>query len=127
MMHNDTDAILDDLLSRWHWWSKHTADRAGLPGRAPVFGTSLSNSQYDWENNVENEMIESRIMRGFDAAISKVPQPYFTALSFQARNLVTGRNVWLSPRLPRGEELEVMILEARNLLLKELTKDGVLC
>ena len=32
-------------------------------------------------------------MRGFDAAISKVPQPYFTALSFQARNLVTGRNV----------------------------------
>ena len=126
-MKNDTDAILDDLLPRWHYWSKHTAQRAGMPGKAPVFGQSASNSQYDWENNVENDAIEQRIMRGFDSAINKVPQPWFTALTFQARNLCTGRNVWISPRLPQGEALEVLLLEARTRLLRELTKDGVVC
>lgn len=126
-MKNDTDAILDDLLSRWHNWSKHTADRAGLPGKAPAFGQSLSNSQFDWENGIEDDYVERRIMQGFDAAMSKISGEQFTALTFEARNLSTGRQVWLSPRLPTGEALQALRQQARATLARELAKDGVIC
>lgn len=127
-MRNDLQDVLSGLLADWHQWSRHTAQRSGLPGRAAGFGQSRSNSQFDWENGLEAEMVDRRIMEGFDAAIQRVPQPWLTALQFEARNLVTGYNVWTSPRLPvNREERDVLILEARNRLLKELARDGVLC
>jgi hypothetical protein len=76
-------------------------------------------------------MVDRRIMQGFDAAIQRIPnepRPWFTALQFEARNLAVRHQVWASPRLPanRGER-EVLILEARVRLLRELARDGVLC
>lgn len=128
MMTNDIQDVLSGLLADWHLWSRHTADRAGLPGRAAGFGQSRSNSQFDWENGLESEMVERRIMQGFDAAIHRVPQPWLTALSFEARNLAVRHQVWVSPRLPVDRiEREALILDARNRLLKELARDGVLC
>jgi hypothetical protein len=116
------------LLCEWHHYCQHTADRAGLPGRAAGFGQSRSNSQFDWENGLESEMVDRRIMQGFDAAISRVPQPWHTALQFEARNLAVRYQVWTSPRLPENpEERAVLILEARTKLLRELARDGVLC
>jgi hypothetical protein len=128
MMRNDLQDVLSGLLADWHVWSRHTAARSGLPGRAAGFGQSRSNSQFDWENGLESEMVERRIMEGFDAAIQRIPQPWLTALQFEARNLAVHHQVWVSPRLPADRmEREALILEARERLLKELAKDGVLC
>lgn len=128
MMQNDTDYILNGLLVDWHHYCQHTAQRAGYPGKSAGFGQSRSNSQFDWENNIESELVDRRIMQGFDAAIQRIPQPWLTALQFEARNLAVRHQVWSSPRLPTDrQEREVLILEARNKLLKELGKDGVLC
>jgi hypothetical protein len=128
MMRNDLQDVLSGLLADWHLWSRHTADRAGLPGRAAGFGQARSNSQFDWENGLESDMVERRIMEGFDAAIHRVPQPWLTALAFEARNLAVRHQVWASPRLPADRiQREAMILEARERLLKELARDGVLC
>ena len=127
-MNNDIQNVLSGMLADWHRYCQHTASRGGYPGKAAGFGQSKSNSQYDWSNGVENEMVDKRIMQGFDAAIQRVPQPWLTALQFEARNLAVRYQVWVSPRLPTDREArEVLILEARNRLLRELEKDGVLC
>lgn len=128
MMRNDLQHLLSGMLVDWHHYCQHTAERAGYAGKAAVFGQSRSNSQYDWQNGVEDELVDKRIMEGFDASIQRIPQPWFTALQFEARNLAVRYQVWASPRLPKDREArEVLILEARNRLLKELARDGVLC
>ena len=127
-MGNDIQTVLSGMLADWHNYCRHTAYRSGLPGKAAGFGQSRSNSQYDWQNGIEDEMVDKRIMQGFDAAAQRIPQPYFTALQFEARNLAVRYQVWVSPRLPKDPaEREVLILEARVMLLKELARDGVLC
>jgi hypothetical protein len=128
MMQNDIQDVLSGMLADWHHYCVRTAQRSGYAGKAAGFGQSKSNSQYDWENGVEDEMVDKRIMQGFDAAIQRVPQPWFTALQFEARNLAVRHQVWASPRLPANrQEREVLILEARVKLLRELARDGVLC
>ena len=127
-MRNDLNDVLSGLLADWHQWSTHTAQRSGLPGKAAGFGQSRSNSQYDWANNIESDRVDRLIMEGFDASIQRIEQPWLTALQFEARNLAVRYQVWSSPRLPANrQEREVLILEARNRLLRELAKDGVLC
>ena len=127
-MNNDIQNVLSGMLADWHNYSRHTSEKHGFAGKAAGFGQSRSNSQYDWQNGVEDEMVDRRIMQGFDAAIQRVPQPWFTALQFEARNLAVRYQVWSSPRLPTNRaEREVLILEARNRLLRELARDGVLC
>lgn len=128
MMNDETWHIVSGLLADWHIWCQHTQERAGHAGKSAGFGSIPSSSQYDWENGVESELVDKRIMQGFDAAIQRVPQPYLTALQFEARNLVARHPVWTSPRLPVDRlERDAMIYYARSLLLKELAKDGVLC
>ncbi len=127
MMTDDAQGILSSLLHDWHLWSTHTHQRGGYAGKAAVFGQSKSNSQYDWQNNVESDLVDRRIMEGFDAAVQRIKQPWHTALQFEARNLAVRHQVWASPRLPANrQERESMILTARTMLLKELKGDGVL-
>jgi hypothetical protein len=128
MMQNDIQHVLSSMLADWHAWSSHTHARGGYPGRAAGFGQSKSNTQFDWENGVESDLVDQRIMQGFDAAIQRIPQPWLTALQFEARNLAVRYQVWSSPRLPADRvDREALIFDARTLLLKELEKDGVLC
>jgi hypothetical protein len=128
MMQNDIQSVLSGLLQDWHAWSSYTHARGGYPGKAAGFGQAKSNTQFDWENGVESELVDRRIMEGFDAAIQRIPQPWLTALQFEARNLAARYQVWSSPRLPQDLwEREALILEARTRLLRELAKDGVLC
>ncbi len=128
MMRSDVDYLLDSLLADWHRYCDRKELRVGgYPGKAPCFGQSRSNSQHDWENNIESDLVDKRIMEGFDAAAQRVKQPWHTALQFEARNLAVRHQVWASPRLPADrQEREAMILTARNMLLKELKGDGVL-
>jgi hypothetical protein len=128
MMRDDVQEILSSMLADWHQWSQGGGRAEGYAGKSPGFGQSRSNSQYDWANNIESDLVDRRIMQGFDAAIQRVQQPWNTALQFEARNLVARHAVWTSPRLPVDKWLrEELIREARELLLKELAKDGVLC
>lgn len=128
MMQSDIQNILSGLLADWHNHCLHTAQKAGYAGRAAGFGQSRSNSQYDWESGIESDLVDRRIMEGFDATINRIPQPWFTALQFEARNLAVRHQVWASPRLPADRvEREALVLEARTRLLKELARDGVLC
>lgn len=128
MMQNDLQDVLSGMLADWHHYCVHTAQKSGYAGRAAGFGQHRSSSQYDWQNGVESELVDKRIMQGFDAAINRVPQPWLTALQFEARNIACGYQVWVSPRLPANrEERDILILESRNRLLKELARDGVLC
>jgi hypothetical protein len=99
MMQSDIDHLLNGLLCEWHHYCQHTREKAGYAGKSPVFGQSKSNSQYDWANGVEDELVDKRIMQGFDAAIQRVAQPWLTALQFEARNLAVRYQVWASPRL----------------------------
>jgi len=124
----DTQHALSGLLADWHEWSQHNHARAGYAGKAAGFGASLSSSQYDWQNGVESDLVDKRIMQGFDAAIQRIEQPWFTALQFEARNLAVRYQVWASPRLPTDRQArQALIDEARQMLLKELARDGVLC
>jgi hypothetical protein len=128
MMNNDIQCVLSSMLVDWHVYCSHTHSRGGFPGRAAGFGQSKSNTQFDWENGVESDLVDRRIMQGFDAAIQRIPQPWLTALHFEARNLAVRYQVWSSPRLPADQgDREALIFDARTLLLKELEKDGVLC
>lgn len=127
-MQNDIQNVLSGMLADWHHYCQRTAHKHGFAGKAAGFGQSRSNSQYDWWNGVEDEMVDRRIMQGFDAAAQRIPQPWLTALQFEARNLAVRYQVWASPRLPADpKEREVLILEARTKLLRELARDGVLC
>lgn len=127
-MQNDIQALLSGMLADWHKWSTHTHQRHGFAGKAAGFGQSRSNSQFDWENGIESDRVDELVMRGFDAAIQRIPQPWLTALQFEARNLAVRYQVWTSPRLPADpRERESLIAEARTRLLRELEKDGVLC
>lgn len=126
-MTNDIDHLLNGLLADWHLWSRPVRVE-GYAGRAAGFGQSRSNSQFDWENGLESDMVERRIMEGFDNAAQRVPQPWLTALQFEAKNLAVRHQVWASPRLPADmKERDLLILEARNKLIKELARDGIIC
>lgn len=128
MMQNDIDVLLNDLLASWHKWASRYRYGKGYPAAAASCRPARASRQRDDENGALDAAIEDSRMEAMDAAMSRVPQPHLTALQFQARNMATGNSVWISPRLPADQmERAVLTLEARNKLLKELSKDGVLC
>lgn len=127
MMQSDIDTILNDLLVRWHRHSKGYQLGKGYPSSDTACRGHRASRQYDDSNGALDSALEDTIMEGFDAAIGRVPQPWNTALQFQARNMATGHAVWTSPRLPADPmERGVLLMEARNKLLRELSRDGVL-
>ena len=70
------------------------------------------------------------MVRGISDAMEKIPdapERWHTALEFEALNLATGRAVFVSPRLPQNrDEREVLVLEARNMLILELKRGGAM-
>lgn len=123
----DINEKLNDLLSRWHaHCSGYTAGK-GYPSGDAVCRQANSSSHWDWWNGSMDKAVDSKVMAAFDAVMWNIPQPYLTALQFQARNLFTGKQVWTSPRLPKDEyERTTMLIEARNILLKALARNGVM-
>ncbi len=118
---------LNDLLARWHLHCKGYSAGKGYPSSDLVCGQSKTSSVWDSWNGAEDDMAARRIMEAFDAAIWKVPRPHLIALQFQARNLSSRAQVWTSPLLPTDPmERGVMLMEARNMLLRELARAGVM-
>ena len=126
-MQNELDSLLNSLLVQWHKWGTRCSMGRGYPARNLTCQGAHASRQYDDENGALDAEIDSGVMEAFDHAAYRVPQPWLTALQFQAKNLSTGVSVWRSPRLPVDlMERAVLTTEARNKLMRELMKDGIL-
>jgi hypothetical protein len=124
-MIDETQQLINDLLSRWHDW-KCTAAQLGYPTTNAACRMYRCSRQHDSENGALDGDIEGQQMEAVDACIDRVPQPYNTALQINARNLCTGATVWRSARLPDDRiEAAALLVRAREILLVELQRDGV--
>ena len=124
-MRDDTKAILDDLLGRWHSWAKNFSPVAP-PRFDPMFAHATSPRSWDSSDDVLDGQINSKIMAAVDFQVSEMQDPHRTAIYINARNCYTGRSVWNSPRLPADPiERGVILTEARAMLLKRLISAGV--
>ena len=126
----EVDAILDDLLTRWHDWKQGYRFAREYGGDAAFRDAKSEWSAYDRDNGVPEEDYERSQMKAVDRAVERIPnhpQAWHTAILFEARNLAAGAQVWSSFRLPQSsEELQVLRLEARTMLLKELRREGLM-
>lgn len=126
-MRDDIDTVLNDLLCSWHRWTSRYRYGRGYPSADVACRPARASRQYDDENGALDAALDNSIMEAFDAAMNRVEQPGYTALACLARNLSVGACVWKSPRLPQDPiERGILLMEARNKLLKELAGDGVL-
>ena len=126
MMQSEHNSILDDLLSRWHGWCR--ADKYQNEVAAdPAFKGHRSSRQWDSLDEVIDSDLTSSTMKAIDFQVSEMADPYRVAIYINARNCYTGREVWLSPRLPQDrEQRKELIAQARTMLLKRLIDAGVI-
>lgn len=126
MMINDSHTILDDLLVRWHAWGKNY--RANhQTSTDPVFRNAKSGRGWDSTDEIIEDELMGSTMEAIDFHVSEMQDPHRTAIYFLARNLYTGRSVWLSKRLPEDPmERGVIVAEARNQLTRRLMNAGVM-
>lgn len=131
MMRNDNDHLLNDLLASWYEWSNRHA-YASQPQTSAMFSDVPSPRQWDDSGEIADTAAHLTRMRAVEFAINgskgregAMPEPHRTAIEFEAKNIAAGCWVWSSPRLPRGEELRVLTLEAKNMLSMRLLTAGV--
>lgn len=125
-MMNDSYQILDDILSRWHSWARSYKANQQTP-RDPVFRDAKSGRGWDSTDEIIEDEIHDSMMEAVDFQVSEMKDPHRAAIYALARNLSTGRSVWLSPRLPVDPlERATVIAEARNILTRKLMACGVM-
>jgi hypothetical protein len=125
-MRDDSKEILDEILAKWHEWEKGYSP---LPktGTNPVFRNAKSGRGWDTVDDIIDGEISSDIMKAVDFQVSEIAEPHRSAIYENARNCATGQTVWRSPRLPADQlERGVIVLEARNQLMRRLMAAGVL-
>lgn len=129
-MKTTLDHRLDDLLIKWHQYREGYKLSRGYSGQDSTCKDYRAPTHFDWSNGAAEARADALEVAAVEEAMEHVPNTprrWYTALAFEARNLSSGAAVWSSPVLPRNEdELEVLVLEARNKLLLELRKGGVL-
>ena len=133
MMRDDSRAILDDVLSRWHFHCKHYSP-VPVAGADPMFRQAISSKGWDETSDIADDATNRAQMEAMDFIVTGdkqgqggMQEPHKSAIYMLARNCYTGRSVWLSPRLPTNpEERALIILEARNELTRKLMRAGVL-
>lgn len=125
MMHNDSKNILDAILSDWHKWAKGYQHVGGVSS-SPMFRDAKTSRGWDTIDEIIDETIDSCRMAAVNFNVMELQPDHRTAIQLNARNLATGLSVWSSPRLPQDpEERAVLLMEARNKLLKRLLAAGV--
>ena len=126
-MRNESDEILDDILSRWHFWSKHQGGVQGFASRAAGMEQYRVSRQYDDVSGCLDSDLEHMRCTQVDFDVRQMPQPHQTAVYVEARNLCTGRAVWGNPRLPSDPQARAIVMaEARIMVSKRLLASGVL-
>ncbi len=124
-MKDDTQHLLDDLLSQWYQWSKRWT---AVPqyGASAMFSGARSSRQWDDEDDIADAHIHHSQMEAIDFHVGELKDVYRTALGLHARNLACGTNVWGSARLPQDVKARAVLLgEARAALLGRLRGAGV--
>lgn len=125
-MMNDSHQILDDILSRWHSWARSYKANQQTP-RDPVFRDAKSGRGWDSTDEIIEDEIHDSMMEAVDFQVSEMKDPHRAAIYALARNLSTGRSVWMSPRLPVDPlERATVVAEARNILTRKLMACGVM-
>lgn len=133
-MHNDSNAILDDLLARWHHWMSGAPINGVDRLDDPAFRDAQSRTGWDSSGDVIDRELESKTMKAIDFQVGGdaraqggMGDPHRTAIYILARNCCTGQKVWYSERLPKDPiELGIVIQEARNILTRRLMAAGIL-
>jgi hypothetical protein len=120
-MKDEVNAILDDLLSRWHFWAAGERHAKGFPHTAAGCRLYRCSRQYDDETGALDASVEDVLMAAIDAILERSSDPARTALYLAGRNACTGESCWASPRLPSdATECAAVVAEARAYLLREL-------
>ncbi|MDB5731726.1 MAG: hypothetical protein JWQ03_1621 [Variovorax sp.] len=126
----DVDTKLDGLLISWFEYHRGYTLGSGYRSSDTTSQDYRTPGHYDWANGAADEHAEKVVMQAVDAAIQRLPnhpERWKTAIEFHARNLHSKLTVWYSPLLPPTRaERDVLILEARNKLMLELRKEGVI-
>ena len=126
-MRNEGDAILDDILSRWHSWAEPQGRTQGHARCSAGMEQHRTSRQYDDINGALDSALEDRTSSNVDFQVAQMPEPYQTAIHVEARNLCTGRTVWGNPRLPSDPQARAVVMaEARIMVSKRLLASGVL-
>lgn len=126
-MNNEIDTILTRLLVDWHRWQHRYRFGKGYPSTTPACRQSRTSRQYDDQNGALDAAVDDCVMEAVESAIDRIPQPWHTALCFEARNASSGVAVWLSPRLPADDVKRAhLVMDARARLVKELNFAGVM-
>lgn len=126
MMFNDSNAILDDLLSRWHSWARGYRPIA-QSGADPMFRNVKSGKSWDSTADIVEDEIEAGVLRAVDFHVGEMAEPNRSAIYCHARNCCTGRSVWMSPRLPRDPMERGAILAAAKVeITRRLMQAGVM-
>jgi hypothetical protein len=124
------EAKIDGLLVAWHVWRSGYTLSSGYRGSDATCQDYRAPTHWDWKNGASQERVEDQIMRGVDRAIARIPNTphrWRTAIEFEARDLSCGAKVWSTEVLPKDPaELAVLRIEARNRLVLELRREGVL-
>lgn len=117
---------LDSLLSQWHHWARRYIP-IPVSGADPMFRNAKSARGYDSTAEVIEDEITASQMKAVDFQVSEMKDPHRSAIYIHARNCYTGRNVWLSPRLPSDPLDRARILgEAKTILIGKLLSAGVM-
>ncbi len=116
MLMTEQAAILDDLLAAWHAYGAAAPMGTGYCTHSLVCGDYRVSRQYDDENGALDGELHKRTMQAVDFAVSQLDPMHRYCIQQEARNLYTGRNVFISPHLA----------EARSFLTKRLQNAGVL-
>jgi len=123
-MIDDSRNLLSDLLRQWHRWASGYQHVGGI-NSSPMFRGTVPNKTREDDDAVDGA-INNSTCEAINFQIFEMSPAHRTVLQLQARNLYTGASVWSSPRLPADpEERTVILMEARNALMKRLIFCGV--
>ena len=125
-MKDESRYILDSILADWHRWQVACGEGAGHKTSA-MFHDVRSGRQWDSENDVSDGLLHNSQMATVDFCVGELSPIKRTAISINARNLVTGKSVWTSARLPENiMDRAVLLSDARVELIGRLRKAGVM-
>jgi hypothetical protein len=126
-MHNDSAAILDDLLIRWWNWKAPIQPARGFAREAVGLEGYRTSRQYDDQNGALYDDEEASIMRAVEREVNQLESDHRIILYVQARALTIGCMVFISPRLPQDRaEREAILQSARAALTIRLLAAGVM-
>lgn len=121
-----TDEKLNYMLADWHKWARG-ASLLPAGGACAMFRDAKSSRGWDTTDEIIDGELTACEHRALDFHIGELAPDHRTAIGIQARNLVTGLNVWSSARLPACMfERAKVVDSARTALKRRLSTAGML-